>query len=72
MAVAVRVAVVATNPQALRWMAASFQAAHRQGLLRDSQVADVDVCLLPVSESLVPGEPIEGSMWWDILVPAMA
>lgn len=66
-----RVAVVATNEQALRWMAASFQDAHRQGQLRDSQVADVDVCLLPVSESLVPGEAIEGNMWWDILVPAM-
>lgn len=65
-----RVAVVATNEQALRWMAASFQAAHRQGLLRDSQVGDVDVCLLPVSESLVPGEAVEGNMWWDILVPA--
>lgn len=51
---------------------ASFQDAHRQGLLRDSQVADVDVCLLPVSESLVPGEAVEGSMWRDILVPAMA
>jgi hypothetical protein len=67
-----RVAVVATNEQALRWMAVSFQDAHRQGQLRDSQVADVDVCLLPVSESLVPGEAVEGNMWWDILVPASA
>lgn len=67
-----RVAVVATNEQALRWMAASFLDAHRNGLLRDSQVADVDVCLLPISESLVPGEAIEGSMWWDVLVKAMS
>lgn len=66
-----RVAVVATNEQALRWMAASFQDAHRQGLLSDSQVADVDACLLRVSESLVPSEAVEGNMWWDILVPAM-
>lgn len=66
-----RVAVVATNEQALRWMAASFQDAHRSGLLRDSQVAEVDVCLLPMSESLVPGEAVEGNMWWDILVPAL-
>lgn len=65
-----RVAVVATNEQALRWMAASFQDAHRRGLLRDSQLSDVDVCLLPVSESLVPGERIEGSLWWDVLFPA--
>lgn len=67
-----RVAIVATNEQALRWMAASFQDAHRKGELRESQVAEVDAYLLPVSESLVPGEVIEGNMWWDILVPAMA
>lgn len=65
-----RLAVVATNEQALRWMAASFQAAHRQGQLRDSQVAEVEACLLPVSQSLLPGEVVEGNMWWDILVPA--
>lgn len=65
-----RVAIVATNDQALRWMSASFQDAHRSGLLRDSQVAAVEACLLPVSESLVPGEFIDGNMWWDILVPA--
>lgn len=67
-----RVAIVATNEQGLRWMAASFQDAHRKGELRDSQVAEVDACLLPVSESLVPGECISGNMWWDILVPATA
>lgn len=67
-----RIAVVATNEQALRWMAASFLDAHRSGILRDSQVADVDACLLPVSESLVPGDAVDGSMWWDVLVPAMA
>lgn len=65
-----RLAVVATNEAELRWMAASFQDAHRRGLLRDSQVAEVDACLLPVSESLVPGDPVAGNMWWDILVPA--
>lgn len=67
-----RIAVVATNEQALRWMAASFRDANRTGHLLDSQVADVDVCLLPVSESLVPGDPVDGNMWWDVLVPAMA
>jgi len=67
-----RLAVVATNEQALRWMSASFLDAHRSGQLRDSQVADVDVCLLPVSESLVPGDAVEGNMWWDVLVPAMS
>jgi hypothetical protein len=66
-----RLAVVATNEQALRWMAASFLEAHRNGLLRDSQVADVDACLLPVSESLVPGDAVDGNLWWEILLPAM-
>jgi hypothetical protein len=66
-----RVAIVATNEQALRWMSASFHDAHRRGQLRDSQIAEVDACLLPVTESLVPGESVEGNMWWDILVPAM-
>jgi len=65
-----RVAVVATNEQAMRWMAASFQQAHRDGLLRDSQIGDVDVCLLPLSDSLIPGESVEGNMWWDILIPS--
>lgn len=67
-----RLAVVATNEQALRWMAASFLNAHRSGLLRDSQVAEVDACLLPISESLVPGDAVDGNMWWEVLVPAMA
>lgn len=66
-----RLAVVATNEQALRWMSASFLDAHRTGLLRDSQVADVDACLLPISDSLVPGEALDGNLWWDVLVPAM-
>ena len=66
-----RLAVVATNEKALRWMSASFLDAHRSGLLRDSQVADVDACLLPISESLVPGDALDGNMWWDVLVPAM-
>lgn len=65
-----RVAIVATNPQALRWMAASFQDAHRRGLVTDSQVSEVEACLLPVSESLVPGEVVEGNLWWDVLLPA--
>ncbi|WP_288379008.1 hypothetical protein [uncultured Massilia sp.] len=67
-----RLAVVATNEQALRWMSASFMDANRGGLLRDSQVASVDVCLLPISKSLVPGDPVDGNMWWDVVVPALA
>ena len=33
--------------------AASFLDAHRSGLLQDSQVADVDACLLPIEAGLV-------------------
>ena len=66
-----RVAIVATNEQALRWMAASFRDAHRSGVLTESQVANVDACLLPVSESLVPGDALDRNLYWDILVPAM-
>jgi hypothetical protein len=67
-----RVAIVATNEAALRWMAASFLDAHRGGTLRDSQIADVDAHLLPISESLVPGDGHDGNLWWDILVPALS
>jgi hypothetical protein len=67
-----RLAVVATNEQAMRWMAASFLDAHRAGILRDSQIAEVDACLLPISASLVPGDPVEGNMWWEVLVPAIS
>lgn len=67
-----RLAVVATNEKALRWMSASFLDAHRSGLLRESQVADIDACLLPISESLVPGDAVDGNMWWNVLVPAMS
>lgn len=65
-----RLALVATNEQALRWMSASFQDAHRTGRLTDSQVAEVDVCLLPISVSLVPGDAIDGNLYWDVLLPA--
>jgi hypothetical protein len=67
-----RLVVVATNEQALRSMAASFMDAHRNGQVRDSQVAEVDVCLLPISKSLVPGDAVDGNLWWQILVPALA
>ena len=66
-----RLEVVATNEAALRHMAASFMAAYREGSLRVAQVGDVDVCLLPVSPSLVPGEVHEGNLWWVVLVLAL-
>lgn len=67
-----RVAIVATNERALRWMASSFQEAYRVGLISEGQVAEVDACLMPVSESLVCGEVIEGNMWWHVLLPSLA
>lgn len=67
-----RVAIIATNYSALRWMSASFQEAFQRGELREEQVANVDACLLPVSESLIPGERLIGNLYWDILVPAMS
>lgn len=65
-----RVAIVATNTQALRWMAASSQDAHRRGQVTEGQVCEVEACLLPVSASLVPGELVEGNLWWDVRLPA--
>lgn len=63
-----QVVIVATNLQALRWMAASFKEAYRKGLLRDSQIGEVNACLLPISESLVAGDRIDGNLYWDVIV----
>jgi hypothetical protein len=64
-----RLAIVGTNLPALRHVVASFQAAHHAQELRDSQLAEVDLHLLPVSASLVPGELEQLNLWWDVLAP---
>jgi hypothetical protein len=51
-----RLVIVSTNLEALRWMAASLEGAVRSGELRFNQAAEVDACLSPISERLVPGE----------------
>ena len=66
-----RLAIVATNVDALRWMAATFRDALRQGALTEMQAAEVDVCLLPVTESLVASERTAGNLWWDVILPSL-
>jgi hypothetical protein len=64
-----RMVIVATNVDALRSMAASFAESHRLQIASEMCLACVDVCMLPVSPSLVPGEAVEGNMWWDVIQP---
>jgi hypothetical protein len=62
-----RLAVVSTGFDALRSIASSFQEAHRLLIASESCLADVDVAILPVSPSLVPGERTDGNLWWDVM-----
>lgn len=64
-----RLAVVATGVDALRSMAASFQEAHRLLIASEMALACVDVAVLPISPSLVPGEMTTGNLWWDVMQP---
>ncbi len=67
-----RLAVVATNVDALRSMASSFQEAYRLHIVSELALACVDVAVLPISPSLVPGEAATGNLWWDIMQPYAA
>ena len=62
-----RLAIVATGVDALRSMAATFQEAHRLLIASELCLASVDVAVLPVSSSLVPGEFATGNLWWDVM-----
>ncbi len=64
-----RVRVVATNVDALRHMASTFLAAYRAGQLTESQLHLVEVSVLPVTPSLVPGERVHGQLWYDVIEP---
>lgn len=64
-----RLAVVATHPDSLRSMAATFQASHRLQVASEACLASVDVAVLPISASLVAGEVEEGNLWWDVVLP---
>ncbi|MBT3067337.1 hypothetical protein [Rhodoferax sp. U11-2br] len=66
-----QVTVVATNMDALRHMAASFQQAYRDHAIREGQLQMVNVALLPISRSLVPSEQVDGNLWSDVMLPAM-
>lgn len=66
-----QVVVVATNMDALRHMAASFQQAYRDHAIREGQLQMVNVSLLPISRSLVPSEQVDGNLWADVMLPAL-
>lgn len=63
-----QVAIVSTNMDALRHMAATFQQAYRAGEVREGQLQMVNVALLPVSRSLVPSETVTGNLWEHLLL----
>lgn len=64
-----RMSIVSTNVDALRSMTASFMEAHRLQIASEMCLACVDVCVCPVSPSLVPGEMVQGNLWWDVVQP---
>ncbi len=64
-----RMTIVATSMDALRSMAATFQESYRNRTASESCLASVDVCVLPVSPSLVPGESVAGNLWWTVMQP---
>lgn len=64
-----RMAIVATNHDALRSICRSFADAFHSGELSESRAADVDLHLLSVSHSLVGSEPVSGNLWYDALLP---
>ena len=63
--------IVATNLDALRHIAASFQKAFWSQTIREAQLQLVNVCVLPVSRSLVPGEKVDGNLWFDVMLPTL-
>ena len=64
-----RLAVVSTSVDALRSMAMTFKEAHRLQIASEMCLASVDVAVLPVSPSLVPGELATGNLWWNVIQP---
>lgn len=66
-----QMSIVATDMSALRHMSASFLEAYRERRITEAQLQAVNVCLLPVSRSLVPGEAEEGNLWFSVLLPAL-
>lgn len=63
-----RVAVVATNKEALRSIVQTFVESHRKGYTRDHHLSAVDLALLPVTPGLAPAALSEMNLWYDLLL----
>lgn len=64
-----KLSVVSTSVDAMRSMVASFYEAHRMLTATEMCLAAVDVSVLPVSPSLVPGESTTENLWWNVMQP---
>ena len=64
----VRVAIVATNREALRSIVQTFVESHRKGYSRDHHLSAVELALLPVSPGLDPAALSEMNIWYDLLL----
>lgn len=64
-----KVQVVTTNLDALRHLSGTFLKSYRAGALTEGQLQMIDVTLLPVTPSLVPGERVHGNLWLEVLLP---
>jgi hypothetical protein len=63
--------LVCTNQDALRHMVASFHQAFRELRITEGQLQMVNVSLLPISRSLVPGEQEDTNLWFDEMLPLL-
>ena len=52
-------------------MLQTFIEAHDASLLRDAHLSNVELTLLPVSESLAPMEGWTGQLWADFIQPGL-
>ncbi|RFO95143.1 hypothetical protein DIC66_19715 [Rhodoferax lacus] len=63
--------LVCTNQDALRHMVASYHQAFRELRITEGQLQMVNVSLLPISRSLVPGEQLDTNLWFDEMLPLL-
>jgi hypothetical protein len=66
-----QLALVCTNQDALRHMVASFHQSFRELRITEGQLQMVNVSLLPISRSLVPGEQVDSNLWFDEMLPLL-
>lgn len=62
-----RIAIVGTTQDSLRAISRSFTDAYQTGDVIESQLASVEISLLPVDKSLIAGECITGNLWYDVI-----